>query len=299
MSLFPESMSGFKTYLDCKKKYEYAYVRGLKPKVSTTKVMDIGTLYHAALAGGYRNLKSKSSQNFYVSALHEIDLTVLNGYDYHGEVRKLAVEKEDVELVQDMLEYYVNHTYFNTIDKIIGVEVPIVLPIRGKREIRCTLDLISQEGGELVVTDHKSVGSVKESLEFLPLDIQSNFYEVAAWKHFGYPVEFVHAYQARKVPRELTRSGRKSMASQDPNDYIRRVRHKKSVRELQYVYDEICDLADEIEERVWYPREPQKGFMGCSGCAYKSICSAEQTGRTIPPSMIALEYDVVAQEASA
>ena len=289
--IYDESMSSFKTYAECKKKWEYRYKRGLVPLQNNTETLDIGTLYHAGMAEGYRH-GIYNLDNWVENAHNGIDITLRDGYDYHGERRVLNVEKEKVQLVKDMLEFYwENLGQHDVFDEIIAVEESFSLYING-RTITNTFDLLVRQQGRLCIWDHKTVGSVNDTLAFLPLDMQSNMYQVAAWLKFGEPVEFMYNIARRAVPRELTASGRKSTASKDPADYLRRVNSIKSEGELRYVYEELKNQNQEMRQRTWFPREPQKGFMGCNGCAYRDICSAEQTGKRVSKTMLEMSYEI-------
>ena len=287
------SMSQIQSYLKCQKAYEYRYVQGLRPRKETTDTMDIGTLFHAGAAAGYQHL-GHINHHWFADAQAEVDRVIEEGYDYHGERRELEVSDEDQELVKEMLEYYwENVGKHDKFDEIIAVEEPFNLTIGGFN-IRNTFDLVVRENGRVVVFDHKTVGNVKETAEFLPLDFQIGAYMLAASRHFGEPVEFVYNMIRRAVPRELTKSGRKSTSSKDPMDYVRRERLWKNKTELAAWEKALLTVTTEIDWKSKYKtfgvpesfnRSPQKGFMGCSGCAYKSICSAELIGQTVDGSM--------------
>ena len=293
MSLKEESMSSFKMYLDCKKQWYYRYKRGLVPLRDSqdAKPMNIGTLFHAGCAGGYRSLMSKK-MDWLTAAKGEVQAVLNDGYDWHGEKQQVDLEPEDVQLVQDMLAFYWNNKgKHDKFDEILAVEESIPLFIAGKL-VYCTFDLVAKVDGHIQVWDHKTVGSVKESKAFLPFDTQANMYAISAWLKYGEPVEFVHNFVRRAVPKELTATGRKSTASKDPEDYLLRTTMLKTTRELEYLLGEYTALGEEMQSRTWFPREPNKSFTGCSSCPYAGVCSNEQTGRISPDGMLQLDYKI-------
>lgn len=299
------SMSALKTFLNCQKRYEYQYVRGLRPLRESTDVMDLGTLFHAGCQAGYKLGKDAAPitmQGYWLKYAHtRVDETIANGYDYHGERREIKVDEEQVQLVHDMLDYYwENVGQHDQFDEVVAVEEPFVLEVGGY-SIRNTFDLVVREAGRIVVYDHKTVGNVKESAEFLPLDFQVGAYMVAAASHFGEPVEFVYNMVRRAVPKELTKSGRKSTSSKDPMDYLRRERLWKNETELGEWRNTLESLVDEMDRKTTanvpapsFLRNPVKGYMGCLGCAYKSLCSAELIGQKIDGSMLEYSFTTVA-----
>lgn len=300
MAIDEESMSSFKLYLDCKKAYYYKYIRGLEPlRDKPSAALGIGTLWHAGLAGGYRWLKRQLDGvgiggDWISAARNAMNDVMSDGYDWHGTKQTIQLEPEDVAVATDMMHYYWHEQgKEDTFYKILAVEEPLPLYLDG-RLIHNTIDLlVKTPEGHLQIWDHKSVGSVKDAIKHLPLDTQSNMYSIAAWIKYGEPVEFVHNFQRRAVPKEKTPTGRVSTASKDPADYLARSVAKKSTTELEYLFNEYSQLGKEITARKFWPREPNKSFTGCSGCPYFSVCSNEQTGRKSSDSMLAFEYKIV------
>jgi len=291
-------MSALSTFLRCQRKYYYQEVKGLIPlSGGSSEAMTMGTIFHEALAAIYRDMKQSGSRTgspcFGSVAIEEI---VLRGYtEHHGERQTFELADDKVQLLHDMLDLYWNeYGSKDEFDEIIAVEEPFILEIGGYA-IRNTFDLVVREKGQIVVYDHKTVGSIKETLEFLPLDFQIGAYMLAAYKHFGEPVEFVYNMVRRAKP-----GGKTGRASTAVGDYLRRERLWKSESELVEWENILLALTGSLDDTKslgdvgylngWL-RSPQKGYMGgCNSCAYKSVCSAELSGHVMSDDMLSMSY---------
>ena len=288
-------MSALSTFLRCQRKYYYQEVKGLIPlSGGSSEAMTMGTIFHEALASIYGAQKTCPDAGFDAMFGHQrIDQIVERGYtEHHGERQSFELADDKVQLLHDMLDLYWNELGSkDQFDAIIAVEEPFILEIGGYA-IRNTFDLVVREKGQIVVYDHKTVGSIKETLEFLPLDFQIGAYMLAAYKHFGEPVEFVYNMVRRAKP-----GGKTGRASTAIGDYLRRERLWKSESELAEWEKILNNLVVSVEVRgafgrnAAYQRSPQKGYMGgCNSCVYKSVCSAELSGHTMSDDMLSMSY---------
>lgn len=296
-------MSALSTFLRCQRKYYYQEVKGLIPlSGGSSEAMTMGTIFHEALASIYRS-QERVSPFLPMYGHDRIDEIVERGYtEHHGEQQTFELADDKVDLLHGMLDlYWTEYGSKDEFDEIIAVEEPFILEIGGYA-IRNTFDLVVREKGQIVVYDHKTVGSIKETLEFLPLDFQVGAYMLAAYKHFGEPVEFVYNMVRRAKP-----GGKTGRASTAVGDYLRRERLWKSEDELAEWMDILSELIYTVKEKsvleysegIGLPqvvpsrfrRSPQKGYMGgCNSCAYKSVCSAELSGHTMSDDMLSMSY---------
>ena len=297
-------MSALGTFLRCQRKYYYQEVKSLIPlSGGSSEAMTMGTIFHEALAAIY--ISMRLGLNGVVFAAQNpghdaIDAIVARGYtEHHGEKQSFELAPDKVQLLHDMLDlYWTEYGSKDEFDEIIAVEEPFILEIGGYA-IRCTFDLVVREKGQVVIYDHKTVGSIKETLEFLPLDFQIGAYMLAGYKHFGQPVEFVYNMVRRAKP-----GGKTGRASTDIGDYLRRERLWKSESELaewQKILSHIVLEVSLLEHEAIlagsggesYLRSPQKGYMGgCNSCSYKSVCSAELSGHTMSDDMLSMSYRI-------
>jgi len=287
-------MSALSTFLRCQRKYYYQEVKGLIPlSGGTSEAMTMGTLFHEALADIYTSLKLTTMLAVPEVGHLRIDEIVKRGYtEHHGEQQTFELADDKVQLLHDMLDlYWTELGSKDEFDAILAVEEPFILEIGGYA-IRNTFDLVVREKGQVVIYDHKTVGSIKETLEFLPLDFQIGAYMLAAYKHFGEPVEFVYNMVRRAKP-----GGKTGRASTDVADYLRRERLWKSESELVEWEKILNSLVTSIAVRdalgpdATYQRSPQKGYMGgCNSCSFKSVCSAELSGHVMSDDMLSMSY---------
>jgi len=256
-------MSDLKTAQRCLKKFDFSYVRGWEPK-SQPGTWHEGTWVHEWLRAGYENL-AMSLPFFDASNAPKFP------EDMEDQERFLNAER--------IVHYYWDQVgQHDNFPNILSVEQPVVVPI-GVNTISCTFDLVvKQENGQVVVYDHKTVGDVNQTLEFLPIDIQAMTYLWAANTTYGQDAVFVYNMIRRKVPPPLES---KSKASRDPHDYLRRVSLWKSPEEIKLIQDELWRVIYNLQKAL-YTRSPIKnGGEACSFCPYLSVCTAELAGMDV------------------
>lgn len=293
-------MSAIQTFLTCQKKYDFGYVRGLKPKQSAWK-MDFGTLIHEGLANIYRQGIRKAEPLLWPeSAQYRIDYIQEHGIPDKetGIVRLLNLTPEQVQTARDVVNYYWEHQgQRDRFAQVVAVEEPRFLPLEGF-QVRGTFDLVVKEFDQTVIYDWKTVGNVKDVADF-SLDFQTLFYELLAFRVWGRPIEFVHNYIRREVPPgfgtrpvRLKKNGEPAAnnASTDPVDYLRRVRHTRSEAEMIEFEQELCHTLTQMEHQDHFLRSPDK--RQCPQCPYYAICGAELAGHTPLDSVLSLRYNV-------
>jgi hypothetical protein len=324
-------MSTLDTFQRCRKKYEYSEVRGWNPR-SGSRAMEIGTLFHACLAAGYRAVREfdKSYAQFANGNWAEGDetasasrgLTFLAAatpaafsftHDRNGVA--LGLTREDRELAEDMVNYFwenMGREDLKQIREVLAVEDPGYIQI-GDYLIRATFDLVAFVLDEQypVIFDHKTVGDVKIALDFLELDFQTRTYYSAARGKYGPIGRFTHTFVNRDVPPGfghrslLTATGKKrpekTLASmQDPNNYLRRSHTPLSDRQIDAFEAELIALVGEVDRATsaaYFPRTPIRGnYPGCAGCPYKAPCASELDGNEVAPAAVDLMFIVRGSE---
>lgn len=301
------SMSALGTFQRCRKRFRYSEVLGWMPK-SVPTVMEVGTLYHAALAAGVRTLVHMPPDGAFNTAFF-VDTAV--GVAYSLEVdrngMKLNLDQGDREMVEDMVRYSFEHFWKAEIakwDRILAVEEPAYIQI-GRYLIRNTFDLVVKyrmdvepEGdvvlaGRSVVLDAKTVDDPRTSRDWIPLDFQTRSYPLAARGRWQQPFPFKHVFVAREVPpgfghRPITTETGKARPKATlermsmPENYVQSVVTDFNDHQLDHFERKMVGVIMEIaqaEVNASYPESPIKvGPFSCGGCPYYAPCTFEMDG---------------------
>jgi hypothetical protein len=252
-------------------------------------------MFHVGVAEVYRN---RTSLNYTTDVYAPLAWTAISQY-----AAGKPLSSEDINLAYDMcLFYYENRGHSDPIGRLLSVEEEIVLPIKtsfGSFEITTHCDLIFEDSdGVIVVRDHKTKDALPSDYSWFDLDVQMMIYAVAAWRKYGVPCRIEHNLVRREVPpgyghRPLINEGidkngkpykRRSTASTDPTDYMRRFSFIKSE-----------DTLLEYEARIAEYLEEMHGFGGlpvasaysrspgplCSYCPYQTVCIRELGGEVV------------------
>lgn len=301
------SMSALDTFSRCRRKYFYQEVLGWIPRVAT-EPMEMGTLYHASLAAGYRAvreydrrvmegaLKNRTDND---RALAFIEAAVLEAgnFEYDRDGKKLQLTSKQRTLVEDMVRYRfqeVGERDLLNIEEVISVEEPFYLQV-GRYLIRSTLDAVVKyfDQPSPMIKDHKT-GDPEEGKGWIALDVQTREYYVAARGKFGHVTQFSHEFSARDVPpgfghrSELTDTGRKRSketleSMKDPKRYISAWTTELSDAQLDAALVEIIETIQEIdhckETGRWTRSRIKVSPMACTKCPYFETCKAELEGK--------------------
>lgn len=290
------SMSSLDTFQRCRRKYYYRYIMGLVPK-GKPEYMDIGSGFHAGVAGGYREYGSRAH---FVEIAQQAFREWLNTKDAAG------FNNDNIPLVEDMIAFWwENEGRHQEYAEIVSVEehMPYQFPYADPRQIRCTPDLMARrsESGRLVLVDHKTVGGVHEALAFLPLDFQLRLYTLQAWRKYGELPEVEYNIVRREVPpgfghrpvrRNKDGAVSKNNASMDPADYVRRVTLKFTEKQLLTFENELLDIVHDVDSEDDYTRSVVKsGATACGGCPYLTQCTMELDGKPLDGITLKWEFD--------
>jgi PD-(D/E)XK nuclease superfamily len=305
------SMTMLDRFARCRRKWMYRYKNGLVPK-SMPDYIDIGSAFHAAAAGGYRHWQQTGDSSMFLSGAQF-------GFDkWYSENPHFAAENH--ALIGDMVAYWWKQEgslIANDYSEIVSVEEPLPLyisyfPHNAREEkiipMRCTPDLLARrrDTGRLVLTDHKTVGTIGDSLNFLPIDFQLRSYAASVWRKYGEIPEVDYNLVRRELPPDferadgsrpygLTKSGRPSTRTKNPVDYVQRLRQTYEPAQLEAFEWELHELVTDMAQ-TWgqgrYPRSIQKsgGFSACPKCDYFSACSRELDGKKLDALTLSFEF---------
>lgn len=265
----------------------------------------------------YADGKEAFEGQFIDVALQAMAKMVASGISiYRGEEQPLGLtpEKhfEEIRAIGDSVQFYARHKIWYDFQhyKILATEVPFDYPFttyNGEDVILSgVFDLLAQdvthEKNVVVVMDHKTVGDVNNTMSFLPLDVQMLSYEALCWRALGQPssnggyddVEVIYNMIRREVPpgfghrSEFTPTGKKSTASRNVDDYLKRTSLWHSTKEREAIESNfLIPMLSETAESQYYkgpliPRIIRTGGEACSSCDFFARCKANILGRGQP-----------------
>jgi hypothetical protein len=162
----------------CRKKWEYAYLRGLEPKITQPKLW-LGTIVHHALATFYGGEvvgdRVKLAQQD-VEAQIQLELHRVK-YNKLDEVQRQAI-KDDAELARGLIAHYCDEHREDDIE-VDRVEVYAEVPLNRATRVALRLDGICHDSnGEAWGLEHKTTAYIDQDAGYLELDEQATTY---AW----------------------------------------------------------------------------------------------------------------------
>lgn len=221
--------SAIKTFLSCRKKFYYQYIRRLKP-LEKPVYLDIGSAVHEAFEIWYTTKKiedaHKKINTYFQERLPSTDdenyeeklQTANNNHDISMRIFDRYVNQyqddPDLEIIEVEKEFSLNA-------KEIGIDIDI--------EIKLKVDAIIKKGGIMYLMEHKTAAAIDTNYKSkLIVDLQSMFY-IICLNALGYPVKGVcYNVVKSKLPAmpELLKSGKLSMAKNrkpDLGEYIKAI----------------------------------------------------------------------------
>lgn len=272
-----------RTYLECRRKYKYAYMDRLTSDVPTADYFSFGTLWHKVMAAHYSG---------------ELVDNVLNNH-----------EDEEVARNQRTLYGLYCKEYADEKLQIASIEQSIKFPFKGL-DLTFTMDLLTLKSNhKYKIIDHKSYKSFPNQ-NLLTRDFQCTFYFWGATK-VGIPVdEFVFNVVRKGTPElpAVLKNGSfsRSQATLANTDYhvykklvdmagcadeyqaeleflknrgsnfFKRYSQRRTEKQLEIFESHLLTMLDEIhsDKTVFYPHSQ----LGCSHCMYEFLCSAEDQG---------------------
>lgn len=305
------SMSMLLNFARCRRKWMYRYKMGLVPK-TLPEYIPIGSAFHASVAQLYRAWKSLGHQPTPALAFANIGLNAWLAENPN-------FPSEHVALVQDMVAFWWQNEgslLEQDYAEILSVEESLPLLVGyttfsgDVRQVamRCTPDLLARRSdtGRLVLVDHKTVGRIGETLDFLPIDFQLRSYALSVYRKYGEAPEVDYNLVKRELPPNFTRSdgskpysltptGKKSTRSNDTQDYVQRVRQVFTPKQLEAFENELYDLVSDLAQAWGQQRFPRSiikaGGSACGMCDYRTACTRELDGEPLDGITLSLTYD--------
>ncbi len=185
------SASALRTLHDCPREWFYRYVEGA-PREHVPAGMVLGKAIHKALAFFYRCLRDGDGAAFddivpiAASSILSAVASTPRVQFRHGEDASTLVE-----LASRLLEAFINDGYRPA--RVIAVEQPFSLPVvhpetgeltAYEERIVGAIDLIAEDGGHVVVVDHKTASRADKEKAKRP-DLQMALYSIAAKEMLG------------------------------------------------------------------------------------------------------------------
>lgn len=301
------SMSALGTFQRCRKRYYYDYVLGWIPK-SVPTVMEIGTLFHGAMAAGIATLKwNPTIQQFNT----DMFLSAAVSYVYEAKVDRnsmpLHLDQGEREGVEDMVRYFFSNWLQRDIlhwEEILIVEKPVYIQI-GKYLIRNTLDVAvkykesappsgtANIAGRKFVLDFKTCDDPRDSVGWIPLDFQTRSYPLAARGAWGESMPFRHIFQSRSVPPGFGHNPITTATGKDrnkatiarmsaPENFVGDTITEFTDAQLDHFEKKLVNLVMELGHAEFsnsYGETPIKmGPFSCGGCPFYAPCTHEMDG---------------------
>jgi hypothetical protein len=244
METIVTSSSGLNLFRSCRKAFELGYVRNLDPVGTSSEAVENGTSIHKFLAdaaSGYTGWQE--------DPLMDDNAAVAHAYLDHNPLPENILSVED-------------RSFF--------------VKLAPKFYVRCTFDLVYQDGDTIVVRDYKTF-KAKPNLN-LDLDFQGRFYIAAAKRHYKKRVDFEYEY-IRQTPPGVPHNAKGECWK--PEDCYLHYPLVISDREADDVWAEAVETARDIRlalsrnrKGTWY-RNTNKSWAGCQSCFYRQLCAAE------------------------
>jgi RecB family exonuclease len=181
------SKSSLKTFLECKKKYYYRYIKNIKQKSSEEE--NEGSLLHRIFEKVFKDKAFFQSHEELFKKISEVLEETLANTPF-GMYQKLLYSK----MLQGFIEKQILH--FKAGWKIIGVEKEIIGEISGLK-FGGIADRIDQDGTGTLIIDYKTGKSNKENSKNIETlkDFQANIYkELLGQKYKNVQFKFVKVF---------------------------------------------------------------------------------------------------------
>ncbi|PWA11100.1 hypothetical protein DCC39_10400 [Pueribacillus theae] len=242
------SYSQQRTLLRCPKKYEYHYVKKIRPKKDDDKFL-FGRAVHQFLETYYEAQKeSKYSKDEAFKIAHQAFQTyVQHHFPDNDEAH------EQANLAEAVIKHYHQWARENDNFLILGVEVPFELVI-GKTKFIGYFDAIIEISGKYWIMEHKTANQTKT--EHTIRDKQISVYVWAA-RELGIPVEGVIYNTIKKAVPEKPKVLKSGKLSQALNQNVTFNSYMEAIKELGHDpsgYQEILSKLEE-KENTFFSRE--------------------------------------------
>lgn len=300
MNIEKVSYSEAESFLSCKRKHFYGYIKngGLKP-VATATALAAGTFVHAILEVYYSICLAAGDTSKEQRAAHREAVDAARAY-YDEQIKSGAAvdsPRSDHRSIEEALFtfYFPNEPLVRAGWVIQAVELKISLVVELDEDTSFmypfVIDLIAvSPDGKTVVVDHKYLynfydGGDADLLTQLPKYL-------AGLRAGGYPADYAMYNMIRK----------RSKKGAVPEDVVRTLPVRPTTHQVVDVFTEQVTVANEIigireggEEGAEIGAYRSASTITCGMCDFKDICTSERVGADIGPAL-ALDFTIKSSE---
>lgn len=240
-----------KTLLRCPKKFEYHYIRGIRPQREDDRFL-LGRAVHTFLEVYYgAQADGKAAQYAFPVAYAAFDKYIKDNFPKDDEAYQQA------ELADAIVKHYYNWAYRHDDFKVLGTEIPFQIKVansvwEGK------FDGVVEVGGKYWILEHKTAKTLKA--DHTLRDQQINVYVLAARK-LDLPVEGVIYNIVRKAVPEKPKVLKNGKLSKSLSQNITYDSYMAAIQELgqdpeyyQDVLDQLKNMKNPFIHREFVPR---------------------------------------------
>lgn len=232
------SYSQQRTLLRCPKKFEYQYIRRLRPKQEEARFL-LGRAVHKFLEVYY--------EDGYDTAYKTFKDYVQQNFPQTEEAH------EQADLAEGMIKHYAKWAEQNDNFTVLGTEVPFELDINGTK-FRGIIDGIVQIGKEIWAMEHKTANQI--NTRHTLIDKQISTY-VMVGRELGIPITGVIYNTLRKALPQKPRVLKNGRLSTSLNNNITYSSYIDAIEELGHTPEMYQDVLDELKarENTFFHRE--------------------------------------------
>lgn len=256
------------TYQTCPRMYRYRYVEKLVPKVTSPKLF-IGRAGHAGLAGYYSTGKKETALEAYRADVE----AQLNQIAPEVDLNQWEEFKQQAELGEKLVDYYVDWAQKNDFFRAIAVEQSFEVPIftpddKELPDVKYvgTFDGIAEDVyGTLWLMEHKFY-SQPVAFNVLRLDVQAGLYLMAASMLFP----------DRDFTGIIYTIIKKTNPAKAKKDIVTRYTVVRTPQEIENLKQRLYLIYREMQVDTVYL--PHPGLHCGWKCPYTDLCIAEDEG---------------------
>lgn len=242
------SQSQQRTLLRCPKRYEYHYVRRIRPQTDDNRFL-FGRAVHKFLEVYYgmqidnKYTKDEAFKHAY-KAFHDYTQQHFPDSDE---------AHEQAELAEGVINHYIQWALDNDNFNVLGVEIPFELPL-GDTVFVGHFDAIIEINGKYWIMEHKTANQM--TTRHTLWDKQVTAYIMAAKEH-GIPVEGVIYNTLKKAVPEKPRVLKSGKLSKSLNQNITFNSYMEAIHDLGHDPSAYQDVLDKLEtrENTFFSRE--------------------------------------------
>lgn len=239
-SLETTSYSQQKTILRCPKKFEYQYVRKLKPKKTEARFL-LGRAVHTFLEHYYRcQVSNPDKDKAFEAGFKAFEEYVQQNFPQDDE------SFEQADLAEGMIRHYHRWAIKEDDFVVLEAEIPFELKLDEHTTHRGVIDVLVQNGDGLWIMEHKTASQINTSHTLL--DQQISTY-VMACKQFDIDLKGVIYNTLRKAVPKKPKVLKSGQLSRSLDNNITYESYLEAIQELGQDPSEYQDVLNELQNR--------------------------------------------------